>query len=75
MNKKKNGKLSFLDVKLSLEKGKFITTVYRKPTFSGVYHHFEGFSLTLYKFGVVYTLAHRFFKICSDWRKIHKTFF
>ena len=32
----KNGKLSFLDVEVSREKGKFVTTVYRKPTFSGV---------------------------------------
>ena len=36
----KNGKLSFLDVEVSREKGKFVTTVYRKPTFSGVYTHF-----------------------------------
>ena len=75
MNKKKNGKLSFLDVKLSREKGKFVTTVYRKPTFSGVYHHFEGFLLTLYKFGMVYTLAHRFFKICSIGEKFTNFFF
>ena len=32
----KNGKFSFLDVEVSREKGKFVTTVYRKPTFSGV---------------------------------------
>ena len=32
----KNGKLSFLDIEASREKGKFVTTVYRKPTFSGV---------------------------------------
>ena len=29
----KNGKLSFLDIEVSWEKGKFVTTVYRKPTF------------------------------------------
>ena len=32
-----NGKLSFLDVEVSWQQGKFVTTVYRKPTFSGVY--------------------------------------
>ena len=39
----KNGKMSFLDVEISRENGKFVTTVYRKPTFSGVYTHFESF--------------------------------
>ena len=68
----KNGKLSFLDIKVSREKGKFVTTVYRKPTFSGVYTHFESFLPTIYKFGMVYTLAYRCFKICSDWPKFHK---
>ena len=32
----KNRKLSFLDVKVPREGNKFATTVYRKPTFSGV---------------------------------------
>ena len=36
LNRKKNGKLSFLDIEVSWENGKFVTTVYRKPTFSGV---------------------------------------
>ena len=68
----KNGKLSFLDKEVSREKGKFVMTVYRKPTFSGVYIHFESFLPTIYKFGMVYTLAYRCFKICSDWTKFHE---
>ena len=36
----KNGKFSFLSIDVSQEKEKFVTTVYRKPTFSGVYTHF-----------------------------------
>ena len=68
----KNEKLSFLDIEVSREKGKFVTTVYRKPTFSGVYTHFESFLPTIYKFDMVYTLAHRCFKICSDWTKFHE---
>ena len=58
-----NGKLSFLDIEVSREKGKFVTTVCRKSTFSGVYTHFESFLPTIYKFGMVYTLAYRYFKI------------
>ena len=34
-----NNKISFLDVNVIREQGKFITSVYRKPTFSGVYIH------------------------------------
>ena len=68
----KNGKLSFLDVELSREKGKTVTTVYSKPTFSGVYTHFESFLPTVYKFGMVYTLAYRRFKISPDWTKCHE---
>ena len=36
----KNGKLSFLDVEVSRDGNTFVTSVYRKPTFSGVYTHF-----------------------------------
>ena len=68
----KNGTLSFLDVEISREQGKFVTTVYRKPIFSGVYTHFESFLPTVYKFGMVYTLVYRGFKICSDWTKFHE---
>ena len=68
----KNGKLSFLHVEVSRGKGKFVTTVYRKPTFSGVYTHFESFLPTVYTFGMVYTLVYRCFKNFSDWTKFHE---
>ena len=67
-----NRNLAFLDIEVSREKGKFVTTVYRKPTFSGVNTHFECFLATVYKFGMVYTLAYCCFKICSDWTKFHE---
>ena len=34
-----NSKILFLDVNVIREQGKFITSVYQKPTFSGVYTH------------------------------------
>ena len=43
METEKENKLSFLDVEVIREQGKFATTVYRKPTFSGVYSNFESF--------------------------------
>ena len=54
---------------LELEKGKFLTTAYREPIFSGVYTQFESFLPTIYKFDMVYILAYQFFKICLDWAK------
>ena len=67
LNKKKTGKLSFLDVEeISRQQGKFLTTVYRKPTFNGVYTHFDSFLSMSYKFGMTYTLAYRSFN-CSNW--------
>ena len=45
---KKNNEMSFLDVGISQENGKFVLTVYRKPTFSGVYAPFTKL-FTFYK--------------------------
>ena len=68
----RDGKLSFLDVNVFREEGQFVTHVYRKPAFSGVYTHFGSFLSTTYKFGMVYTLAYRCFRICSDWTKFNQ---
>ena len=70
--REKDGKLSFLDVNVSRQEGHFVTTVYRKPTLSGVYMHFESFLPTTYKFGMIYTPVYRCFKICFDWTKFHE---
>ena len=64
--------MSFLDLEVSREKEKFVATVYRKPTFSGMYAYFESFLSTACKFGMVYTLPYRCFKICSDWTSFMK---
>ena len=66
METEKENKLSFLGVEIICKQGKFITTVYRKPTFSGVYSNFESFLPSIYKFGMVYTLVYRYFRICSN---------
>ena len=58
-----NNKISFLDVKVIRQQGKFITGAYQKPTFSGVYSHFDSFLLDTYKAGMIYTLVNRCFRI------------
>ena len=50
----KQNRMSFLDVQIFRE---YKTSVYRKPTFSGVYTHFDTFLPSIFKFGTVYTLA------------------
>ena len=66
-----NGKLPFLDINVFREKGKFVTSVYRKDTFSGVYTNFNSFLPLDYKFGLIFTLLHRCFSLVSDFSKFH----
>ena len=42
----KDGKLPFLDINIFRENGKFVTSVYRKETFSGVRANFTSFFTT-----------------------------
>ena len=70
--KKENvGSLSFLDVKMCRKNGKFVTSVYRKPTFSGVFTNYESFIPTYQKRRLLHTLLHRSFIICCDFKTSH----
>ena len=69
---KENGSLSFLDIKISHENNKFVTSVYPKPTFSGVFTNFESFIPDIYKRGLIETLLHRSFRLCSNYAFIRK---
>ena len=60
------GSLSFLDVKICRKNGKFVTSVYRKSTYSGVFANYESFIPTYQKRGLLHTLLHRSFSICCD---------
>ena len=63
--------MPFLDVNVFRENGKFVTNVYRKETFTGVYTNFPSFIQLEHKFGLVYTLLHRRFCIVFDMAKFH----
>ena len=71
MTLKKDNSFSFLDVKICREKDKFIRSVFRKDTFSGVYTNFSSFVALKHKIGLVYTLLRRIFTIVSDFSKFH----
>ena len=67
----KDKKMYFRDVNIICEKGKFTTSVHRKPTFSGIYTNFDSFLPSSNKIGFLHTLLYRSFRICSDWIKFH----
>ena len=49
-----------------------MTSVYRKPTFSGVFTNFENFIPDICKHGLIETLLHRSFRLCSNYEKFHR---
>ena len=71
IEKENEARLSFLDVNIFREKGKFVTNVYRKKTFSGVYTNFDSFIPETYKTGLIKSLLSRCFSLCSDFVKFH----
>ena len=71
LSEEKDNRMSFLDVNIIRKKDKFTTSVYRKPTFSGIYTHFDSFLPFSNKIGSLHTLLYRCFRICSDWTKFH----
>ena len=49
-------KLPFLHINISRENNSFVTSIYRKPTFSGDNINFERFIMTLYNQGLFLSL-------------------
>ena len=68
----KNKKLAFLDVLVNRKKGGFITTMYRKPTFTGVYLHWKSLTAVVYKINLIKCLLDRAWKICSNYELFHQ---
>ena len=67
----KHPKINFSIEKEKDENEKFVTSVYRKKTFSGVYTNFKSFVPETYKIGLVTSLLFRCFSLCSDFIKFH----
>ena len=62
-----NGCLPFMDVKVSrrdFESG-FVTSIFRKRTFTGLYTRWDSFCATRYKINLVRALVYRVLRICS----------
>ena len=60
-----NCQFSFLDITIKRTNGHIETSVYRKPTFTGL------FTPPQFKRGLMYSLLHLFFNICSKYENFH----
>ena len=67
-----NNSSSFLDMKSVRDNNKFTTSVYRKPTFSGVFTNFGSFIPNSYKYALIFTLLHRAFKLCANFQLFYQ---
>ena len=63
--------LPFLDVLVTREGDSFLTSIYRKPTFSGLYTNFYSYISEKYKTGLLFSLLFRIFTFTVDWSKFH----
>ena len=62
--------MPFLDVLITRTSNSFETSVYHKPTFSGVYSNFNSFISKEYKVGLIFTLF-RTVSIVLDFSRFH----
>ena len=62
---------SFLDIKITRHNQQFKISVYRKPTFSGVFTHYESYLDQTYKKSLMDTLLFCCFSTCSDYTSFH----
>ena len=62
---------SFLDMKITRKHKRFVTSIFRKATFSGVFINYDSFIFYTNKIGLVHTLLFRFFKVCSSMENFH----
>ena len=67
-----NDFFAFLHVNIARRNNQLIASVFRKPTFSGVFTNFNSLMPAAYKFGLVYTLLYRSFSIGSSYQKFHE---
>ena len=68
----KERKLPFLDIEVHNLGDKFTTSVYRKPTFTGLMSKFCSASPVKYKRNLIITLVTRAYKICSSYFDLHR---
>ena len=66
MEEENNGELPFLDVLVERRDSSFLTSVYRKPTFIGLYLSWHYFAPRSRKLKLIRCFSYRALNICSD---------
>jgi hypothetical protein len=61
-----NNSIAFLDVLVTHEQEKLTTSLYRKPTHTGLYMLWDSSQNRRYKLGLIKTLVIRIYRICSN---------
>ena len=61
----------FPNIKITRHNQQFKKSVYRKPTFRGVFTHYEGYVNPTYQKSLTDTLLFRCFSIFSDYTSFH----
>ena len=69
--KQQKNQIPFLDVLVRNNVENFFTTFFCKTTAIGLLTNYLSFTQLSYKFGLVKTLIHHAFKICSSWCLFH----
>ena len=66
MEEEHTNTLPFLDVLVERHQSNFVTSIYRKPTFSGLYLSWDSFAPKARKINLIKCLTFRALNICSD---------
>jgi hypothetical protein len=66
IEKEEKNTLPFLDTRVIRNVDKYITTIYHKKTFTGVYLNWKSLTARKYKIGLINCLLNRIWKICSS---------
>ena len=66
MEEESNGQLPFLDVLVERGDSSFLTSIYRKPTFTGLYLDWHSFVSKSRKLNLIRCLSYRALNICSE---------
>jgi len=65
IEKEEKNSLPFLDTRVIRNVGKYVTTIYHKKTFTGVYLNWKSLTARKYKIGLINCLLNRIWKICT----------
>ena len=63
--------LPFLDIQLDISNNCLNTTVYRKPTYTGLILNYKAPCPLQWKRGLINTLINRAYIVCSSWSNFH----